>query len=428
MTRLEGGAGPEWLDQHPIEQAVRATEMLGLLIAFGPVAMPSEQGVSDWDCAGRIGFNYTSAGESGIREALRQAQAAYRGKGLPKRFNVFGSFYRWLASPKTRKEVGDIKRIMREHILETMEVAPNEIILGGSIPQRRLHSVKSLALEAKLQPRTLRRLLAARGVIPSDEKIDEYHVFDAEVGRAVAASAHRLIDVQALPKTLNCTRPQAGQLLDEQLLVRVGGAPSDAPGRKQRAVDGRQVEAFLATFGKDARRVDTPPEGFLTISKAAEKAGVPCYAIVHLILGGFLDGVARLAQVEGYSGILVDPNEVRAQAHRFQQGLSPGEAFGKLKVPKDTGWALVHREGEVALKPLVTIGPSGHRFYRFDEAEVSGFARRFTTEIRIANGLEVQCNEVVSRLKKDRIRPVLARREIGLDLYRTADLPASYFP
>lgn len=80
------------------------------------------------------------------------------------------------------------------------------------------------------------------------------------------------------------------------------------------------------------------------------------------------------------------------------------------------------------MKPLVTAGPSGHRIYRFDKAEVSEFARRFTTDIRIANGLEVQCKEVVSRLKKDRIQPVLARHEIGLDLYRTADLPASYFP
>jgi len=92
---------------------------------------------------------------------------------------------------------------------------------------------------------------------------------------------------------------------------------------------------------------------------------------VHLILGGFLDGVARLAEIgvarlaeiDGYSGILVDPIEVPAKAHRFQQGLSPGEAFGKLKAPKGTGWVLVHREGEVSLKPLVTVGPSGHRFH-----------------------------------------------------------------
>jgi len=178
---------------------------------------------------------------------------------MPTCRKVFGSFYECLALPKTRTEVGDIKGIMREHISEAMEVAADEIILGRTIPQRRLYRVKTGALEADLRPRTSHKLLAARGVVPSDERIGEYHVFDAEVGRSVAASAHRLIDVQSLPKALNCTWPQAGQLLDEHLLVRVRAALRDAPSRKQRAVEERHVKAFLAAFGKDARRVDTPP-------------------------------------------------------------------------------------------------------------------------------------------------------------------------
>lgn len=425
MQRLEGETGPEWLDSQTLEQAVRATEMLGALIAFGAGANLTALDASGWDRAGRIGYACTAAGEAGIRDALQQVQAAFRGKPRPGRRKVFGRFYEWLSSTKATKDPGDIKRILREHIFDTMEVASGEEILGATLKERRLHSVRSLASEVKLNARTLRNFLASRGLVPADEALSEYHVFDAEAGRAAAASVCRSIHVISLPKALNCTRPQADQLLAERILVRVGGGPGIAPGRIQRAVDASDVSDFLVALRRNALMVATAPESVVSISKAAEKAKLPCYAIVHLIIGGYLQRVFQLADVAGYAGVLVDPTEIRAQVHHVQAHLSASAAFKTLWVPVDTGWALVDAPDDLALKPVVIRGPSGYQFRRFAREDVSEFMERVTTVHLIALRLGVEHKEVVRRLKVAFVRPAISRRDAGMDVYRTADLPAS---
>jgi hypothetical protein len=59
VARLSGARGPEWLDAQLIEQAWRATEMLGMVIAFGPNKDLSEATRDEWDAAGHTGFKYT---------------------------------------------------------------------------------------------------------------------------------------------------------------------------------------------------------------------------------------------------------------------------------------------------------------------------------------------------------------------------------
>ena len=171
--------------------------------------------------------------------------------------------------------------------------------------------------------------------------------------------------------------------------------------------------------------VGTAHDGMVSISKAAEKAKVPCYAIVHLILGGYLGQVFQLADVAGYAGVLVYPTEVRAKVHHVQAHLSASAAFKTLSVPVDTGWALVDAPEDLLLKQVVIESPSGYRFHRFDRSDIAEFMERVTTVHLIALRLGVDHMEVVRRLKIAFVRPAISRREAGMDLYRTADLPAS---
>ncbi|MEH6787990.1 MAG: hypothetical protein V7673_11775, partial [Paracoccus sp. (in: a-proteobacteria)] len=67
--------------------------------------------------------------------------------------------------------------------------------------------------------------------------------------------------------------------------------------------------------------------------------------------------------------------------------------------------------------------PSRHRIFRFQEEVVAAFASEFTTVARVANKFAVETSVVISRLRQARMKPVLKRDEIGIDLYRTADLP-----
>ncbi|WP_306752606.1 hypothetical protein [Paracoccus actinidiae] len=97
---------------------------------------------SERDRAGRVSHACTAATEPGIRSALINVQEAFSGKA-----KTFVSFCEWLSSTKARKEPGDIKQIMREHIFDPMEVAADEEILGVALKKRRLHSLRSLVSE-----------------------------------------------------------------------------------------------------------------------------------------------------------------------------------------------------------------------------------------------------------------------------------------
>ncbi|MCR9151419.1 MAG: TniQ family protein [Rhodobacteraceae bacterium] len=426
MQRLDGDTPHDWLDSQSLEQAVRATEMLGLLLEFGSAAQPATLGMQDWDRAGRTGFAVTSAGEAAIREALHGVQAEFRGKGgKPGGRKVFGALYEWLSFAKGTKDPGDIKRILREHIFDTMEIAGGTTVLGGPLAERRLHSVESLAAEARLHPKTLRNVLAANGLIPVEEKVTGHHVFDAHEGQKLANSIGRQIHVSALGTALNCTRPQAEQLLDEGLLRQISNRVIAAIGRTRKSVDSREVGAFLEKLHDCATVVQSVPLEMVPISKAAEKAKATSVDVLHLVLGGFLTRVVRLAHASGIAAIHVDPDEVRTEIGICKQGLRASEVFGRLNVSRSTGWALVLREDEPRIPSTIVVGRNGsHQFHRFGEDDVATFMARFATVPQIANTQNCGASELLHHLKKTRARPAIHRHEIGMDLYRIDQFPA----
>ncbi|MCF7697812.1 hypothetical protein [Loktanella sp. M215] len=163
------------------------------------------------------------------------------------------------------------------------------------------------------------------------------------------------------------------------------------------------------------------------IAKAAEKAKLLCVEIVHLILGGFLENVARLTKVHGCSSILVDPVdpvEVRARSRAVLAGMSAFQAFGSLKIPRASGWALAERHEGPRLNPLVIESPNTcHRIHRFTGETVAAFVSEFTTDVRIANMYDLPKNVVISQLKRARVRTVVPYAEIGIYLYRASNIP-----
>ncbi len=68
--RFSGAERHAWLDSQDIDLATKATEMLGACIEFGAHFEHTKLSESQWDMAGRIGFEFTSRGEQGVREGL----------------------------------------------------------------------------------------------------------------------------------------------------------------------------------------------------------------------------------------------------------------------------------------------------------------------------------------------------------------------
>ncbi|MCF3595737.1 TniQ family protein [Rhodobacteraceae bacterium LMO-12] len=425
LDRLAGKAGAPWLDGEGLDQAVRASEMLGILVVFGPTPNLDKLTEDDWDRAGAIGYTHTSQGEPGIRRALSevQARANYSGSN-PGPQHVFGRLYQWLSRSRAKKDPGDIKRILREHILDTMEVGAGSVVLGEEISERRLHTCATLARETGLDPRTLRGVLAARSLIPENAPLGSNHVFDAGLGREVARSMRRLVPVAGLPKRLACTRPMAEQLVAERILTPIVSEVSHAPGRMKKAIDADEVNGLLKRIQSEANPVRQLAEGMVDIGTAAMKSKAPAIQIVHLILGGFLSKAVRLHGLDGFAAIYVDPVETKSVVSDVMDGLSPAEAFGRIRVPVASGWELV-KEG---LLPAVEI-PSkrdDHVIYRFRPEDVDAFLAEFTTEAWIGNALDMSLSDLKPEMKAAGVKPFLRKTEIGIRIFRRCDLPARY--
>lgn len=425
VGRLEGRAGPAWLDCEGLEQAVRSSEMLGVLMVHGAKPNLDKFTEDDWDHAGAVGFSYTSQGETGIRRALADVQANvdYNGSSAGPQ-HVFGRLYQWLARSRAKKHPGDIKRILREHIFETMEVASGGVVLGEALAARRLHTCATLARETGLDPRTLRGVLAAKRLLPECAAFGSHHVFNAKHGEEIARSMRRLASVISLPKRLGCTRPLADQLLTERVLTPIVTDISHAPDRTKKSVDCEEIADLIHRLRSKSKLVADLPAGMVHLATAAMKSRAPAVEIVHLILGGYLTNVVWLERAVGFAAIHVDPAEAKALVAKNMIGLSPAEAFASIRVPVASGWELVDR---CLLPSIKVISASGaHVFHRFRREDVDAFTAEFTTEAVIGNALEIELRDLKFEMKAAGATPFLLKNEIGIRIFRRSELPLKF--
>lgn len=189
--------------------------------------------------------------------------------------------------------------------------------------------------------------------------------------------------------------------------------------------DAMDVARLLDDLRSAATPASTEPAGMVPVAKAAEKAKIRAVDVLHLILGGHLGDVVRVEGLDGVAALRVDPDRVKRLAALMMDDLSPAAAFGALRIPVRSGWALIDGLGDgVRLPHRSVMGPNGrHAFVRVRQADVDAFAAEFTTVVRIAGALGRPPREIAAIVKAERVRCVATRRHLGVDLIRRADQP-----
>lgn len=428
IKRLNGGAGSKWLDSQSLEQSVRATELLGALVAFGAEQKWSALTSDERDYAGRVGFEFTSRGEESIREVLEaQFWKLADTPGQLGACKVFGRFHEALAYSKPRTEPGKIADILREVIIKNIAMRAGRKVLGVKLAKRHLHTVSSLAKEQNLDPLILREALVDAAVIP--EKAPVHYPIPVSQGCDVASRLKRNVNVNSLPDKLACSRPLMEQLFADRLLTPIDCGRPGIKGKTQRVVDCEDVAMLVGNLHARAVELGVETNGLLPISKVSDIVNVPAITVVHMVLGGFLERVFRLAGHYGLAALRVDPVEVKRHRSSFAEGLSPMEAFASLKISQNIGWRLVNRDPkDVRLAVDWIVGPQeGHRIPRFDPVVVDDFKDQFIHPARIAELYGLRVGDVIRRLKRRGVRPELSIVEVGENFYRTCKLQASLF-
>lgn len=139
LGRIAGLHGPDWLDGQQIDQAVRATEILGAVLTFGFRVDIDKMSAEDCHRAACVGWEWTSKGEPGLRDAFELLQAAGpmnrdRNAAAAHPGYKFGTLYRWLSGNPVSDDRGPIRDILRAHISQTESNPFNKKILGVVVP------------------------------------------------------------------------------------------------------------------------------------------------------------------------------------------------------------------------------------------------------------------------------------------------------
>lgn len=323
MRRLNGeptGAGA-WLDQQTIEQAARACEMLGATLTKGLNYHHKSLTDEEWRQAGAVGYEIAREGPEAVTEALGRIAAlstSTAGQAGPKA--VYGRFFEWLAYTTPVVDLGPIKHLLREHILDTMIVEPGEVLLGQPVEGRRLHSVHSLSVAMCLHRKRLRKIMVQAGFASTDS-------WDTAANRLVfpAAEAERLcrdvagsVCLNRLPEAIGCSRTQAESVFREGVIKSIVDGDAGV-GIAKLAFAREEVARFLAILEK--LPVQAASAGLVDIVSATKRTGRSTGEILGVILAGDIPA-CRVAGPVGVNTVrfkLLDLDPIRLRPPRVVQ-------------------------------------------------------------------------------------------------------------
>lgn len=346
--RLEGTpTGAPWLDQIDLHAACALSEMLGLLLTVGPKAKPRHLPMDTLHEAGGVGCAIAQGGEAAIRAALTEVQRRHdhTRSRLESPLGVFGYFYHSLAFREARG-FGPIRDLLRRHIIETMPVGPGDIVCGEPVAHRVRHSISTAASETGRDPKRMRAVLAAAGIIGTDHERfpDNAVTFEVAPHRAFLEANSASVPFSAVVTHLGAGRTRAEMLLKHGY---IRPAVTCRTKRNARSDNYRlaDVDDFLARLRECSVPVESIPKGFRTIPVAAQRAQCSAADVIELVLQKEIKRVVYDSRTSDYLSIYVDPCEVQ---YRLQDdhsgGVTVSVAASVLGVTKSVIEALV-REG-----------------------------------------------------------------------------------
>lgn len=327
--RLKGKIGPEWLDVQEVDQACRATEMLGGLMAFGPDQKAAKMSNDMWEKAGRVGWPMVNEGGAAIHDFLRnQLLSGVRTNGYPSPRNSFGMLYGWLFASRLSKEPGPIRDIVRNILVENIPLVPGQMLLGKPITSPRLVSVASIAKAEGLNSKTLANVLKLAGVVDDTPRLRHGHkmVAEYELAKPLIERARHAVPVKQVPDILTASRPIVFFLIQMEQLHRV----QDHDGLESKvgkAIDGRSIRRVLEFIEGNFDAVDVVPEGHVSLAKAAEKTRINLQIILELLFERHLKAVCRISDKKGFEAILVSPDEIVACNENYLPAASDATLF-----------------------------------------------------------------------------------------------------
>lgn len=434
-TRLEtwvvqcmtGGhrSGSDLLDDMPLYAATRTCEMLGVAALFGPRIALRSLADADWRAAGEVGFDVASLGADAIAACLSNLMVDH---GVANRnlgpLKVFGSLYRWLRSKESGPAYEPFRAILRQVVIDTIPLSAGTDVLGVTLAQRRIHSLRSAGAETGQGVKDMRRALRARGVLPATDgrgpgRLVSISVDEVEAARADAAdSVPRGVAASMLGVSATAVRrlAAAGLLGNDS---RKGRRT-----REHRLFSRRDLATFLDRLSGGVTWSEPAGAAMCDLPTAALRTGRDLAAIATMVTEGRLRSVTRAVDGQGVRAIRVDYNEIMRQAEYDRStGRSIDEVATELRVTRFTALALVN---ERHLGAAQMQSPTSRRTILVVAAsDVAAFASKYASLSTLGKRRGMSVNTLKARLDASGVVPVFPGTRMRSAIYRIADLARS---
>lgn len=420
--RLEGHDGECWLDTLPFFAAARSCEILGAVAVFGRTPNLNTLTTDDWARAGQEGFQIASNGLIPIEGFMEDLWKSYSGnRATPSGPQAwFGRLHQWLDSHLCHPEYQPIREVIIRFVAERTPFNPNEIVCGCPVPYRKVHSLRTAAIETKLGAKRLRRALDHAGYLPvGHEALTDHEVtFDAPATRELLRLLANSMSVSEIAKAWDISWTQTREL------VRAGHLRPIAPlvsGTESVLFNGEQIDAFIKTLQDGAVEVDGIPQGACNLGAVCHQAQCRLADVTGLIAAGKLSWVGRRRGVTGLRSIVVNVDEVRGLLRGPDlRGRTRRHAQLVLRISNRTMNALIER-GIIATtmqrhpsvaRDVIVIAPE----------QLDQFAARYMRPTEVAAQLGVPIRSLSAVLRGHGIKPELATADFHAPFYARASL------
>ena len=422
LERLNGvGTAIPFLDDMPLFAAIRTCEMLGTAACFGGHAKRDGLDPARLRTARIRGFEIGGQGKFAIEGLLREMTMAHAGRRPDVKDQVarqaFSAIYSYLhVNPIKPNRKGpalaSFRGVVSDFIKANFPLKSGDNVLGEVVAGRTLHSVTSLAKEARCGPNRVKNALLVSGLIRDDqaELANANILFDAALGARMLQESRSALTYDEAAIYLG-TGPHLVKMLVKANFIELTKA---ARLGQHGAVHVATLDAFLDRILKDAHAVKRKSGLQALLREASMRAMCTQADIVKFIAEGRLKWIGVREGLRNLQSILVDWHEVRSLAH----GLGPltislRQFADRVRVRKQAAGALVAHDHVASVSKMC----GGHRTVRIPVSEAIGFQERYVSLGELAKSRDQHHQTAKKTLDQRNVQPAFDPETMHAHIY-----------
>ncbi|MCD1642397.1 TniQ family protein [Aurantimonas coralicida] len=337
LARLGGTRSGSWLDQMPLYAGAAYCRAVGLSAVKGPKPKITKIGPAEWVQIEAEGFRILSKGPDALRELLGRLVKAQEGtRGYWGLNDTYGEAFDWLRRNVTDAAYRPATEIVRDHAMQSIPLRSGTRVLGELVETQRVHTLRSLKEETGFHHKTLRKIVERQGG-PSRQEIagrrDNRVIVSGQAPLIIPTGP--MIVPREVEDQYGIPRLHLKEIILKGHLRSITASNGIYKARHRFLVS--DVKAMMDRLFAGAVDVESPREREADIQRARAMAFCSVSEILALLFEDKLAWKGRRVGVDGYSGLLVNADEVLEQMPRRPErtGLTSGEVWRMIPGMKD---------------------------------------------------------------------------------------------